>query len=139
MKFARLVWANLLRNKRRTVLTLLSVAVAFFLFATLWSVVTTFDAAVEVGSEARLVTSSATGITFVLPQAHANRIEAIDGVTSVSWANWFGGTYIDPQHFSRSSRWMPRRISPCIPRCTSPTTSSPPSRPSGTRRWWVGG
>lgn len=99
MRFARLVWANLLRNKRRTALTMLSVAVAFFLFGTLRSVITTLDAASEVGSEARLVTSSASGITFVLPQAHAQRIEAIEGVQSVSWANWFGGYYTDPNDF----------------------------------------
>ena len=38
MKYARLVWSNLMRSKRRTLLTLASVAVAFFLFATLASV-----------------------------------------------------------------------------------------------------
>jgi putative ABC transport system permease protein len=99
MRFARLVWANLLRNKRRTVLTMLSVAVAFFLFGTLRSVITALDAASELGSEARLVTSSASGITFVLPQAHAQRIETLEGVQSVSWANWFGGYYTDPNDF----------------------------------------
>ncbi len=99
MKFARLVWANLFRNKRRTVLTALSVAVAFFLFGTLRSVLTTLDAAARVGSEARLVTSSASGITFVLPEAHAQRLAAQEGVKSVSWANWFGGYYQDPNDF----------------------------------------
>jgi putative ABC transport system permease protein len=60
---------------------------------------TTLDAASELGSEARLVTSSASGITFVLPQAHAQRIEAVAGVQSVSWANWFGGYYTDPNDY----------------------------------------
>ena len=99
MKFTRLVWANLFRNKRRTLLTVLSAAVAFFLFGTLRSLITTLDAVSEVGSEARLVTSSASGITFVLPQAHAQRLETFDGVRSVSWANWFGGYYVDPSDF----------------------------------------
>ncbi len=99
MKFARLVWANILRNKRRTALTTLSVGVAFFLFGTLRSIVTTLDAAAEVGSEARLITSSASGITFVLPEAHASRIQTFEGVRSVSWANWFGGYYTDPNDF----------------------------------------
>ena len=76
MKFARLVWVNLFRNKRRTFLTAISVAVAFFLFGTLRTVITTLDAAAEVGSEARLVAKSASGITFPLPQAHAQRLEA---------------------------------------------------------------
>ena len=99
MKYARLVLANLGRNKSRTVLTLLSVAVAFFLFASLRSVLTALDAASEVGSESRLITSSASGITFILPQAHVQRIRAVDGVRSASWANWFGGVYIDERNF----------------------------------------
>ncbi|MFQ5703650.1 MAG: ABC transporter permease [Gemmatimonadales bacterium] len=99
MRFAHLVWVNLLRNKRRTILTTVSVAVAFFLFGTLRSVLTTLDAATEVGSEARLVTTSASGITFPLPQAHAQRLLATDGIKSVSWANWFGGYYTDPNDF----------------------------------------
>jgi len=99
MRFARLVRANLFRNKRRALLTTLSVAVAFFLFGTLRSVVTTLDSASELGSESRLITSSATGITFVLPEAHAQRLAAFEGVKSVSWANWFGGYYTDPNDF----------------------------------------
>jgi len=99
MRYARLVLANIFRNKTRTILTTLSVAVAFFLFATLQSVVAALDAASEVGSEIRLVTSSASGITFPLPQAHVQRIAAVEGVRSVSWSNWFGGIYIDASNF----------------------------------------
>jgi len=99
MTLSRLVWANLRRNKKRTILTMLSVMVAFFLFGVLRSVITTLDRAAEVGSEGRLITSSASGITFVLPEAHANRLQAVDGVKSVSWANWFGAYYQDPQDF----------------------------------------
>jgi putative ABC transport system permease protein len=99
MTYARLVVANLGRNKSRTILTGLSVVVAFFLFASLQSVLTALSAASEVGSESRLVTSAASGITFPLPQAHVNRIQAVDGVRSVSWANWFGGTYIDARNY----------------------------------------
>jgi putative ABC transport system permease protein len=99
MTLTGLVWANLRRNKKRTVLTILSVVVAFFLFGTLRSVITTLNQASEVGSEGRLIVSSASGITFLLPQAHANRLQSIDGVKSVSWANWFGGYYQNPNDF----------------------------------------
>lgn len=102
MKFARLVWVNLKRNKRRTILTMLSVAVALFLFAALRSVLTTLDAAVEVGSEARLISRNAISIVFPLPQAYYERLRAVDGVKGVSWANWFGGVYKDPQDFFAS-------------------------------------
>ncbi len=99
MRFVRLVRANMFRNKRRTLLTVLSVTVAFFLFGVLRSVITTLDGVSEVGSEARLITSNASGITFVLPEAHAQRLAAFEGVRSVSWANWFGGYYTDPNDY----------------------------------------
>jgi putative ABC transport system permease protein len=99
MKFARLIWVNLMRNKRRTILTVLSVTVALFLFTTLRSVVTALNAVSEVGSESRLVVSSAMGITFPLPQSYYERLRAQEGVESVTWANWFGGVYVDPANF----------------------------------------
>ncbi|MBM4188882.1 MAG: FtsX-like permease family protein [Gemmatimonadetes bacterium] len=99
MTVGGLIRANLFRNKKRTFLTVASVAVAFFLYGVLRSVTTTLDAAAAVGSEARLVTSNASGITFTLPEAHANRLRSVPGVTSVSWSNWFGGYYRDPQDF----------------------------------------
>lgn len=99
MKFARLVWVNLMRNKRRTALTTLSVVVALFLFSTLRSVITAFDSAAKVASESRLITQAAMGITFLLPQSYLSRLQAVDGVQSVSWANWFGGVYIEPENF----------------------------------------
>ena len=99
MSMPRLVWANVFRNKKRTALTIASVVVAFFLFGTLRSVITTLDAAAAVGSEARLITSSASGITFPLPEAHVNRLRAVPGIKSVSWSNWFGGYYQDPRDF----------------------------------------
>jgi putative ABC transport system permease protein len=99
MKYARLIWANLTRRKGRTTLTVLSVAVALFLFAALRSVLTALEAAGRVGSESRLVTRSSIGITFPLPEAYAQRIAAVEGVRSVSWANWFGGVYQNPQNF----------------------------------------
>jgi putative ABC transport system permease protein len=99
MTTARLVWKNLARNKKRTVLTILSVMVAFFLFGVLRSVITTLNGVSEVGSEGRLMVSSASGITFLLPEAHAARLQGVDGVSSVSWANWFGGYYQDPSDF----------------------------------------
>jgi len=99
MKFLPLVIANLGRHKRRTVLTIASVALALFLFASLQTVVTTIAAAANFGSVRRLVSTSATGIVFTLPIAYANRLRAQPGVESVTWANWFGGRYGDGKRF----------------------------------------
>ena len=99
MKFLPLIWANLTRHKRRTVLTTLSVALALFLFASLRSVVTTLRATGEVGSESRMIVQSAKAIVFFLPQSYRERLLAVPGVQAVSWADWFGGVYQDPKNF----------------------------------------
>jgi putative ABC transport system permease protein len=99
VKYVHLVLANLGRHKRRTVLTILGVALALFLFASLRTVVTTIEAAAQFGSARRLVVTNATGIVFPLPLAYANRLGALPGVEGVSWANWFGGRYGDNKRF----------------------------------------
>ena len=99
MKFFPLVWANLTRHRRRTVLTTLSVALALFLFASLRSVVTTLAGAAQVGSESRMIVQSAKAIVFFLPMSYRERLLAVPGVQAVTWADWFGGVYQDPRNF----------------------------------------
>ena len=99
MKFLPLVLANLGRHKRRTILTITSVALALFLFASLQTVVTTIQSAAKFGNARRLVATNATGIVFTLPISYGNRLQAIPGVEGVTWANWFGGRYGDGKRF----------------------------------------
>ena len=99
MKFLPLVIANLKRHKLRTVLTILSVAVALFLFASLRTVVTTLNAGAEVSSASRMIVQNATSFIQPLPQAYATRLAAVPHVTGVTWANWFGGKYGDGKRF----------------------------------------
>jgi putative ABC transport system permease protein len=99
MKYLRLVLANLGRHKVRSILTILGVALALFLFASLQTVVTTLGAAAQLGSARRLVVTNATGIVFAMPLSYANRLQAVPGVEAVSWANWFGGRYGDNKRF----------------------------------------
>jgi len=99
VKFLPLVLANLARHKLRTLLTIASVALALFLFASLRTVVTTLNAGAEVSSASRMVVQNATAIVFPLPQSYANRIQAVPHVQAVTWANWFGGKYGDGKRF----------------------------------------
>jgi putative ABC transport system permease protein len=99
MKFLPLVIANLSRHKLRTLLTVASVALALFLFASLRTVVTTLSAGAEVSSASRMVVQNATAIVFPLPQNYANRISSVPHVQAVTWANWFGGKYGDGKRF----------------------------------------
>ncbi|HWB43554.1 MAG TPA: hypothetical protein VG500_20000, partial [Gemmatimonadales bacterium] len=99
MKFLPLVLANLGRHKRRTLLTIASVALALFLFASLQTVVTTLERASQFGSARRLVMTNASGFILPLPLSYANRISAAQGISNVTWANWFGGKYGDNTGF----------------------------------------
>jgi putative ABC transport system permease protein len=99
MKLLGLARMNMLRSKRRTILTILSVMVALFLFSTLRTVITSFQAGVDFADVNRLVVRNATSLIFPIPVAYRERIAAIDGISAISFANWFGGTYIDERNF----------------------------------------
>jgi putative ABC transport system permease protein len=99
VKFLPLVLANLGRHKRRVLLTIASVALALFLFASLRTVVTTLARSAQFGSTRRLVVQNATGLIFPLPLSYANRLKADKGISAVTWANWFGGRYGDGKRF----------------------------------------
>ena len=100
MKYLHLVWAALMRRKTRTIFTLLSVLAAFLLFGLLDSVHSAFDAASHnVAGVRRLVTVSKVSFTLSLPKSLFPRIQAVPGVTEVTYANWFGGIYQDPKNF----------------------------------------
>jgi putative ABC transport system permease protein len=102
MTRATLIGANLRRRLRRTILTVLGLGIALFLFVTLQTVLRTLQTLGDVGSESRLVVSSKLGIVFPLPMAYEARIAGLEGVHTVSHASWFGGVYQDPQSFFAS-------------------------------------
>lgn len=100
MNFMQLVLVNLGRNKRRTLLTTLSVTVALFLFCALGGVLDTLSEAIEVGSETRLVSRNAISLIFPVPLSYRERIAAMPGVRNVTIQNWFGGQDPkDPRNF----------------------------------------
>ena len=98
MKYFRLILANLLRAKRRTFLTVFSIAVALFLFCTLRTVITSFEASLRASQATRLVVRHAASLVFPLPLAYKERLVQVSGVTGVSYGNWFGGFYQDPKN-----------------------------------------
>ncbi len=99
MKLLGLARMNMLRSKRRTILTILSVMVALFLYSTLRTVITSFQAGVDFADVNRLVVRNATSLIFTVPLAYRERIAGVDGISAVTHANWFGGTYIDERNF----------------------------------------
>jgi putative ABC transport system permease protein len=99
MKFFWLVIKSARRSKRRTILTVLSVAIAVFLFASLRAVLDGFSAAAEASSSTRIVTQRSTSLFFSMPISHAEAIRSTPGVQDVTWASWFGGVYKDSRNF----------------------------------------
>jgi putative ABC transport system permease protein len=94
-----LIWAALFRRKSRTFLTLVSILAAFLLFGMLDATRAAFDSGDSVIGVDRLITTSRYSIIQSLPASLQTRMEAIPGVKSVGYANWFGGIYQDPKNF----------------------------------------
>jgi putative ABC transport system permease protein len=99
MKFIGLVLKSARRSKRRTLLTVISVAIAVFLFAALRAVLDGFNAGAEASSSTRIVTIRSTSLIFQMPISHLEAIKSTPDVQDVTWANWFGGIYKDPKNF----------------------------------------
>ncbi len=99
MKFIGLMFKSARRSKRRTALTMISVALAVFLFSSLRAVLDGFDAVSEASSATRLVTIRSTSMIFSMPSSHAELVKGTPGVQDITWANWFGGIYKDPKNF----------------------------------------
>lgn len=99
MTWAALVLKNLRRSKRRTLLTVLSVAIAIFLFVALKTVLTTFEDSVAASDDNRLVTRRSTSLTFTLPIGYGQKLRGVPGVEDLTWMNWFGGVYVDESNF----------------------------------------
>lgn len=99
MFLLRLLLRNAFRHRLRTALTIVGLVVAISAFGLLRTLVDAWYAGVEASSSTRLVTRHAVSLTFALPLSYGQRMKAVPGVTVVSWANWFGGIYLDERNF----------------------------------------
>ena len=95
----RLVLRNCLRHPLRTALTVLGIVVAITAFGLLRTTIDAWYAGADASSASRLVVRNKNSLTFSLPLYYRGRIEQLEGVKSVSYADWFGGIYIAPKNF----------------------------------------
>ena len=98
MKYLGYVLSHLWHSKRRTFLTVSSIAVALFLFCTLRTVMTSLDAGLRASDDIRLVVRHAASLVFPLPLAYRDRLAQVPGVVKVGFGNWFGGYYQDEKN-----------------------------------------
>ena len=57
-----------------------------------------------------MITRNAISLTFALPLAYAERIRKVEGVSALSWSNWFGGVYITERNFFPQFAVDPTRL-----------------------------
>ena len=93
MRYLPLLWAGLFRKKTRTILTLLSVFIAFLLFGLLHAVTVAFESGADSADAKRLLTTARYSIIEPLPLSYLRRIEQVPGVVGVAYADWFGAKY----------------------------------------------
>src|ERR1700719_275368 len=102
MTLTRFVTKNAFRNKRRSTLTVLSIAFSLLLLTlmmTIWRAFYLDQGSAE--SAERLVVRHRVSLTFNLPGYYREKIRALPGVVAVVPVSWFGGVYKDqrPQSF----------------------------------------
>lgn len=99
MKYLFLLWSNLKRKKTRSVLTVLSITVAFMLLAYLGAIRQGFSQGIDVAGLDRLIVRHKVSLIQLLPAAHEARIEQVEGVVDAMHQTWFGGVYQKPTNF----------------------------------------
>jgi putative ABC transport system permease protein len=99
MKYLYLLWSNLRRKKMRSVLTVLSILVAFMLFAYLGAIRQGFSQGIDVAGLDRLIVRHKVSLIQPLPVAYESRIEQVEGVVDAIHQSWFGGVYQKPTNF----------------------------------------
>jgi putative ABC transport system permease protein len=102
-KLASLILRNVRRNRRRSLLTVASIAVSLALLSLLLAMYQTFFYGEDVSpSEAlRMVTRHRVSLTQPLPASHLSAIRGVPGVKELTPFSWFQGVYIDnrQEHF----------------------------------------
>ena len=115
MRFFPLIWSNLLRKKMRTVLTLLSIVVAFVLFSYLSAIKHALSGGISLAGANRLIVRHKVSIIQLLPESYKARMARIPGVSLVTHQTWFGGIYQDPKNFFMQTPVVPEEFLEMLP------------------------
>jgi len=97
MNYLSLVFRNITRNKRRTILTTLSITVSVFVFASLISLPGLLNQVLrDRANSRRLITHSKASLFYMLPEAYRRRIETVPHVEAVAAYSLFLASYRNP-------------------------------------------
>lgn len=94
MTFTGFIAKNAFRNKRRALLSILSVAVSLFLFVLLLVALREITIPVEdVGAASRIIVRNKISLGNLLPARQKSVIEKIPGIEAITPFTWFGGKF----------------------------------------------
>ena len=108
MHYLKILSRNAFRHRLRTLLTILGITIAILAFGLLRTVVSAWYAGVDASSATRLITRNSISLIFSLPISYVERVRHVEGVKSVTYANWFGGVYITEKNFFPNFAIEPR-------------------------------
>ena len=92
-KYLPLLWSNLRRKRLRTLFTLMSIGIAFVLFAYLVAIRAAFAFGIDVAGQDRLMSINKISIIQPFPIAYLEKIRQVPGVKEATHASWFGAIY----------------------------------------------
>ena len=123
MTLTRFVTKNAFRNKRRSILTVLSIGGSLLLLTFLITIWRSFyDSKPSEQSAQRLMVRHKVSLVFSLPSYYRQKIAAIPGVKEVVNEQWFGGQYKDdrPENFFAQFGTDPMELPKVYPEFTIP-------------------
>jgi putative ABC transport system permease protein len=123
MTLTRFVSKNAFRNKRRSILTVLSIGGSLLLLTFLITIWRSFyDSKPSEQSAQRLIVRHKVSLVFNLPSYYRQKIQAIAGVKEVVNQQWFGGQYMDdkPEHYFAQFGTDPQEIFKVYPEFKMP-------------------
>src|SRR6266567_2595161 len=96
LRYLPLIAKNCWRNRRRTILTILSVAASLSLLGILMAIYAAFYLREPPPAQAlRLAVVNKVSLIFPLPEAYREKIKLVPGVREIMAQQWFGGVYKD--------------------------------------------
>ncbi|HEY2749210.1 MAG TPA: FtsX-like permease family protein [Polyangia bacterium] len=99
MSYFLLIFKSAFRNRLRTSLTALGVAIAIIAFLVLRTIIAAWHAGAEHSASDRIFTRNKISIIFELPLAAVDKVRNVVGNKGqVSYENWFGAVYPKDEH-----------------------------------------
>jgi putative ABC transport system permease protein len=95
-RYLPLAFKNSIRNRRRSILTISSIAVSLCLLGCLIAIYQAlFYKDATPGQALRVIVRHRVSLAQSLPSSHEEKIRRVPGVKEISAWNWYGGTYKD--------------------------------------------